>query len=368
MLYLAQLHLLNFKNHEALALKFSSNVNAIVGKNGMGKTNILDAIYYLSMCKSYLNSMDRQNIKFDQPFFSIQGQWLLDGDESNVVCSVKSGAKKVIKKNKVAYEKLSDHIGLFPVVFISPYDGDLIAEGSETRRKWMDGIISQIDKSYLEDLIAYQRILDQRNSLLKQLANGGSTDQLEVWDHSLNQYGQRIYERRTNFILEFIPIFEANYREIGTEIEAIEIQYKSDFQRGPFDVLLKENQRRDLIFQYTTVGVHKDDLLFNLNGNAVKKYGSQGQQKSFILALRLAQYHYLHAHSGKKPVLLLDDIFDKLDHSRVQKIIDLVSNDVFGQVIITDTEKSRLETLLVDRVSDFRIFELPLTNGHEIEN
>jgi len=232
----------------------------------------------------------------------------------------------------------------------------------------MDGIISQIDKSYLEDLIAYQRILDQRNSLLKQLAHGGSTDQLEVWDHSLNQYGQRIYERRTNFILEFIPIFEANYREIGTEIEAIEIQYKSDFQRGPFDVLLKENQRRDLIFQYTTVGVHKDDLLFNLNGNAVKKYGSQGQQKSFILALRLAQYHYLHAHSGKKPVLLLDDIFDKLDHSRVQKIIDLVSNDVFGQVIITDTEKSRLETLLVDRVSDFRIFELPLTNGHEIEN
>jgi DNA replication and repair protein RecF len=362
MLYLSRLHLLNFKNHEVLALDFSSNVNAIVGKNGIGKTNILDAIYYLSMCKSYLNSMDRQNIRFDQPFFSIQGQWQLDGNESNVVCSVKSGAKKIIKKNKVAYEKLSDHIGLFPVVFISPYDGDLIAEGSETRRKWMDGIISQIDKSYLEDLIAYQRILEQRNSLLKQLAHGGSAEQLEVWDHSMNQYGQRIYERRSKFILEFIPIFEANYREIGTENEAVEIKYKSDFQRGPFEVLLTQNQRRDLIFQYTTVGVHKDDLLFQLNSNPVKKYGSQGQQKSFILALRLAQYHYLHTHSGKKPVLLLDDIFDKLDHSRVQKIIELVSNDVFGQVIITDTERSRLEELLLEKVSDFRIFELPVNS------
>jgi DNA replication and repair protein RecF len=362
MLYLSRIQLLNFKNHESLDLELSSNVNAIVGKNGMGKTNILDAIYYLSMCKSYLNSMDRQNIKFDQAFFSIHGQWMLDGQESSVVCAVKSGAKKVVKKNKVSYEKLSDHIGLFPVVFISPYDGDLIADGSETRRKWMDGIISQIDKGYLEDLIAYQRVLEQRNALLKQLASGnGTTDNLEVWNHSLAQYGTRIHERRQTFIEEFTPIFDRNYREIGTENEGIEIQYKSDFQKGDFIALLGQNERRDLIFQYTTVGAHKDDLLFNLNGNPVKKYGSQGQQKSFILALRLAQYHYLHSHSGKKPVLLLDDIFDKLDHSRVQKIIDLVSNEVFGQVIITDTEKTRLEELLVNRVTDFRIFELPLT-------
>lgn len=362
MLFLSKIQLLNFKNHESLDLELSSNVNAIVGKNGMGKTNILDAIYYLSMCKSYLNSMDRQNIKFNQAFFSIQGQWILDEQESNVVCAVKSGSKKVVKKNKVPYEKLSDHIGLFPVVFISPYDGDLIADGSETRRKWMDGIISQIDKGYLEDIISYQRVLEQRNALLKQIASGnGMAENLQVWNHSLSQYGERIHKRRHSFIEEFIPIFNRNYMEIGTEYERIEIQYKSDFQHGDFSALLEQSERRDLIFQYTTVGTHKDDLVFNLNDNLVKKYGSQGQQKSFVLALRLAQYHYLHSHSGKKPVLLLDDIFDKLDHSRVQKIIDLVSNEVFGQVIITDTEKTRLEKLLVNRVSDFRIFELPLT-------
>ena len=226
----------------------------------------------------------------------------------------------------------------------------------------MDGIISQIDKGYLEDLIAYQRVLEQRNALLKQLASGnGTTDNLEVWNHSLAQYGMRIHAWRQTFIEEFTPIFDRNYREIGTENESIEIHYKSDFQKGDFIALLEQNERRDLIFQYTTVGAHKDDLLFNLNANPVKKYGSQGQQKSFILALRLAQYHYLHSHSGKKPVLLLDDIFDKLDHSRVQKIIDLVSNEVFGQVIITDTEITRLQELLVNRVADFRIFELPLT-------
>lgn len=361
MLYLAQLNLLNFKNHDSLELDLSRNVNAIVGKNGMGKTNVLDAIYYLSMCKSYLNPMDRQNIRFDQPYFSIQGKWMLNDMENTVVCAVKSGAKKVVKKNKVVYDKLSDHIGLFPVVFISPYDGDLIAEGSEIRRKWMDGILSQIDKEYLEDLIHYQRALEQRNALLKKLHSGiGSINELEVWDLSLHRFGEKIFLRRQEFIAEFTPVFTENYKEIGNENENIEIHYRSDFQQGDYPQVLLQNQRRDLLLQYTTVGVHKDDLLFQLNGNPVKKYGSQGQQKTFILALRLGQYHYLHSHSGKKPVLLLDDVFDKLDQGRVQKIIDLVSNDVFGQVIITDTEKSRLETLLENRIDDFRIFELPL--------
>ena len=367
MLYLSRLHLINFKNHELLDVSLSSKVNAIVGKNGMGKTNVLDAIHYLSMCKSYLNTMDRQNIKFEQAFFSIQGTWHLEDMESIVLCSVKNGGKKIVKKNKVLYEKLSDHIGLFPVVFISPYDGDLIAEGSETRRRWVDGILSQIDKTYLESLIAYQRILEQRNALLKQIGSGNAkSDGLEIWNEPLIHYGQKIFECRQQFIGEFGVVFDANYREIGTETEAIDIAYKSDYQQGDFAEILKQNERKDTLFQYTTVGVHKDDFIFTLNGNPIKKYGSQGQQKSFILALRLAQFHYIYKHCGKKPVLLLDDIFDKLDQDRVQKIIDLVNNDAFGQVIITDTDKSRLERLLENRVKEFRIFELP--HLHEQEN
>jgi len=358
--YLGQLQLVNYKNHDFLTLDFSPKVNAIVGKNGVGKTNILDAVHYLSMCKSYLNPLDKQNIRHNQGFFSIQGQWVQDQRSDQVLCSVKAGAKKVVKRNKVAYEKLSDHIGLYPVVFISPYDGDLIAEGNEIRRKWLDGIISQIDRDYLEDLILFHRILDQRNALLKNITSGKSQrEELSIWNPSFSEVGERIHQRRAAFIEEFIPLFRANFSQIGQSDELPDIHYRSDFQQGNFIALLANHERRDILFQYSTIGPQKDELALTLNTHPVKKFGSQGQQKSFILALRLAQYHYLHVHTGKKPVLLLDDIFDKLDHSRVQKLLDLVSKDVFGQVIITDTEKDRVKSLLSTQ-EDLRIFELPL--------
>jgi DNA replication and repair protein RecF len=348
--YLEQLQLVNYKNHDFLTLEFSAKVNAIVGRNGVGKTNVLDAVHYLSMCKSYLNPLDKQNIRLSQPYFSIQGLWKTEEQQDLIVCSVKSGSKKVVKRNKVVYEKLSDHIGLFPVVFISPYDGDLIAEGNEFRRKWLDGIIAQIDRKYLE----------QRNALLKRISSGIShRDELAIWNPSFEEIGERIFQRRAAFIEEFIPLFRANFQQIGNEEEEPGILYRSDFHVGEFTQLLSQNERRDLMFQYSTIGPQKDEINFTLNQQPVKKFGSQGQQKSFILALRLAQYHYLHFHAGKKPVLLLDDIFDKLDSTRVQRLLDLVSKEVFGQVIITDTEKDRVKSLLGGHLNDFRIFELP---------
>ncbi|MBM3165555.1 MAG: DNA replication and repair protein RecF [Bacteroidetes bacterium] len=358
--YLGELQLINYKNHDFLTIAFSAKVNAIVGRNGVGKTNVLDAVHYLSMCKSYLNPLDKQNIRLNQPFFSIQGLWVTENQQDLVVCSVKAGTKKIVKRNKVVYEKLSDHIGLFPVVFISPYDGDLIAEGNEFRRKWLDGIIAQIDRKYLDDLVLFQRILEQRNSLLKNIASGSSRrDELSLWNPSFEEVGERIFHRRSTFIEEFIPLFRSNFQQIGNEEELPDIHYLSDFHKGAFSQTLHQNERRDLLFQYSTVGPQKDEINFTLNGNPIKKFGSQGQQKSYILALRLAQYHYLHEHAGKKPVLLLDDIFDKLDNTRVQRLLDLVNKDVFGQVIITDTESERIKALLAPCHEDFRIFELP---------
>jgi DNA replication and repair protein RecF len=272
---------------------------------------------------------------------------------------VKAGAKKVFKRNKVEYEKLADHIGLYPVVFISPYDGDLIAEGSEMRRKWMDGIISQIDKKYLENLMNYNRVVEQRNALLKQIHLGNqNTSELEIWDAPMEQLGEKIYERRLVFVDSFIPIFEKYYQTIGAETETVQMVYRSDFGKGAFTSLLQSNLRKDLAYQYSTVGIHKDDLLFSLNGNPVKKYGSQGQQKSYVIALRLAQYEYIAEICNQKPVLLLDDIFDKLDSMRILKLIDLVSSDFFGQVIITDTESERLELIFKERNAEFRIFDI----------
>jgi len=359
MQYLSKLNLLNFKNHENLELEFCPKINALVGKNGVGKTNVLDAVYYLSMCKSYINGVDKHNIRFDSGFFSIQGKFKHEKDSSTVLCSVKAGAKKVFKRNKVEYEKLADHIGLYPVVFISPYDGDLIAEGSEMRRKWMDGIISQIDKKYLENLMNYNRVVEQRNALLKQIHLGNqNTSELEIWDAPMEQLGEKIYERRLVFVDSFIPIFEKYYQTIGAETETVQMVYRSDFGKGAFTSLLQSNLRKDLAYQYSTVGIHKDDLLFSLNGNPVKKYGSQGQQKSYVIALRLAQYEYIAEICNQKPVLLLDDIFDKLDSTRILKLIDLVSSDFFGQVIITDTESERLELIFKERNAEFRIFDI----------
>ena len=356
---LKELSLHQFKNHHHSEISFSSGVNAFIGPNGSGKTNVLDAIHYLSMCKSYLNSIDKQNIEFDQKFFSISGKWEYDNKDYTVHCSYKLGAKKSVKLNKKEYEKLADHIGKFPVVFISPYDGDLINEGSELRRKWIDGIISQVDSSYLNHLQSYQKVLKQRNALLKNMHEHRLFDveSIEIWDVQMVKLGNEIHRTRSEFISSFIPIFKRFYEEIAEVEENVEINYKSQLNDTDFAQLLKEFHVKDSFTQYSNSGTHKDDLIFTIKEHPIKKFGSQGQQKSFIIALRLAQFEWLKQMKETNPILLLDDIFDKLDQTRVQKLVALVTNKFFGQVIISDTDKERMVKLLNRLSIKSKLFE-----------
>ncbi len=357
-MHLGRLHLLNFKNYEEAEVELTDGINCFVGNNGEGKTNLLDSVYYLSMCKSYMNPVDRQNIRFDQPFFSIQGDWVKDGESSSIQCVVKLGAKKVFRKNKKEYEKLADHIGQFPVVMISPYDRDLISEGSDIRRKWMDGIISQFNRHYLTDIQKYAKVLEQRNALLKNMAEHQLFDPetIEVWDYQLIELGERIYKVRSEFVQEFIPVFQKHYNTIGLENENVEVIYRSQVSEHSMSELLELNKRKDAFTRYSNAGIHRDDLLFQIKGNPVKRFGSQGQQKSFLIALRLAQYEWLKSHLNTLPVLLLDDIFDKLDHTRVEKLIHLVSDHFFGQVLVTDTDIERVRKIFTDHQLAHKIF------------
>ncbi len=343
-MHLESLHLVNFKNYEELEVALAPKITCFVGENGSGKTNLLDAVYYLSMAKSYLNTIDKQNIRFDQTFFSVLGKWHKAEQPISIQCVVKHGSKKILKRNKKEYHKLAEHIGQFPSVIISPYDRDLISEGSEVRRRWIDGIISQFDHTYLEELIRYQKVLDQRNALLKNQYENRIFDResMEIWDAQLIPLGEQIYLKRKQFIEEFTSYFQEKYNYISNENEKVELVYKSQLHDQTFIQVLKDNERKDAFSQYTNGGIHKDDFVFLIKGHPIKKFGSQGQQKSYLIALKLAQYAWLENHLGIKPVLLLDDIFDKLDETRVLKLMKLVSSPDFGQVLITDTEKDRL--------------------------
>lgn len=343
-MYIRSLSLIHFKNHEDAAFQLVDGVNCIVGRNGSGKTNVLDAVHYLSMCRSYLNPVDRQNIQFNKQFFVIQGEWVKDETDYTLYCGVKTGVKKVFKKNKKEYDKLADHIGQFPVVMISPYDADLISEGSEVRRKWIDGIISQFDRTYLDNLQRYNKVLEQRNALLKQQYENGFFDResIEIWDVQLVRYGTEIYERRLEFIEAFIPLFQRYYTLISGGVEEVSMEYQSALREGSFESLLRDALPKDSRVQYTTVGIHKDDMLFKIGGHPIKRFGSQGQQKSYLIAMRLAQFDWLKQHLGIVPVLLLDDIFDKLDNERVAHLMSLVSQHTFGQVLVTDTDEIRV--------------------------
>jgi DNA replication and repair protein RecF len=359
-MHLKELHLINFKNYEETELVLSEGVNCFVGLNGSGKTNILDAVYYLSMCKSYLNALDRQNIRFGEQFFSIRGDWQKGDKSVEIHCAVKQGSKKVFRKNKKEYDKLADHIGQFPVVMISPYDRDLISEGSELRRKWMDGIISQFDRKYLEDIQRYARVLEQRNALLRNMYDHGMFDResIEVWNAQMCQLGKNIHEKRQQFIEEFLPVFRERYNYIGQEDEAVGLEYRSQLHDSTFEDLLQTYERKDALSHYSNAGTHKDDLVFTIKGHPIKKFGSQGQQKSFIIALRLAQYEWLKKHLEVNPVLLLDDIFDKLDQERVKTLLQLVSDHYFGQVLVTDTDLDRLKSIFSENEIGLRIFEV----------
>jgi DNA replication and repair protein RecF len=312
------------------------------------------------MCKSYLNVLDRQNIRFGEHFFSIRGEWERDNQSVEIHCAVKQGSKKVFRRNKKEYEKLADHIGQFPVVMISPYDRDLISEGSELRRKWMDGIISQFDRKYLEDIQRYTRVMDQRNALLRNMYDHGLFDResIEVWNVQLCNLGKNIHEKRKKFIEEFLPVFRERYNYIGQEEEAVGLEYRSQLHEMSMEELLVAFEKKDALSHYSNAGTHKDDLVFTIKGHPIKKFGSQGQQKSFIIALRLAQYEWLKQHLGVNPVLLLDDIFDKLDQQRVKKLLQLVSDHYFGQVLVTDTDLDRLKSIFSENEIGLRIFEV----------
>ena len=357
---LKSLALLNYKNFDSKSFEFNHTINCLVGNNGVGKTNVLDAIYHLSFGKSYFNPVASQNIKYDEEFFVINGEYDKDEKTENIVVSLKKGQKKIIKRNSKAYDKFSDHIGFLPLVIISPADRDLIIEGSDTRRKFIDSVISQSDKNYLNNLINYNKILSQRNSLLKYFAANHTynNDTVDVYNQQLQQYGTHIFEKRKQFLESFIPLFKARYKAISNNNEEVSLNYKSDLFEDSLEQLLKKTINKDKALQYTSVGVHKDDLEFNIGDYPIKKFGSQGQQKSFLIALKLAQFDSIKAISGDNPILLLDDIFDKLDETRVAQIIKLVNDENFGQIFISDTHAERTENAVKQVHQSYEIFKL----------
>ncbi len=359
-MFLKRLSLVNYKNFDSKNLDFDPTINCLVGKNGIGKTNILDAIYHLCFGKSYFNPVATQNIKHGTEFFMIDGEFEKNDREEKIVCSFKKGMKKVIKRNGKAYDKFSEHIGFLPLVIISPADRDLIVEGSDTRRKFIDGVISQSDKAYLQTLIKYTKILTQRNSLLKYFAVNRTFDKdaLSVYDEQLHTFGTEIFKKRSQFLESFIPIFQEQYANISKKEEGVLLAYQSKLLENSLSDLLTNSIEKDRALQYTSVGIHKDDLDFTIDGYPIKKFGSQGQQKSFLIALKLAQFHFIKEQAKTTPILLLDDIFDKLDETRVAQIVALVDNDEFGQLFISDTHADRTEKVVKTINQSYKIFNL----------
>jgi DNA replication and repair protein RecF len=359
-MYLQKISLVNFKNIISQTFDFQEKINCFVGNNGVGKTNILDAIYYLSFTKSYFNPVALQNIRHGEEFFMIEGSYILDNREEKIVCSLKKGQKKVLKRNDKAYSKFSDHIGQLPLVIISPADRDLIVEGSDTRRKFIDGVISQQDKEYLQSLIQYNKVISQRNALLKYFAANRTFDalNLKIYDDQMISLGTVIYSKRKTFLEKFTPIFNQKYQTISEDKEIVNLMYKSQLHTMSFEELLKNNLEKDKILQYTSVGIHKDDVSFDRGEFPIKKVGSQGQQKSYLIALKLAQFQFIKEQSNVVPILLLDDVFDKLDEHRVSQIIELVNKDEFGQIFITDTHAERTENVIKQSNKPYQIFKL----------
>jgi len=357
---LKSLSLINYKNLDTKSFDFDTKINCFVGPNGIGKTNILDAIYHLSFGKSYFNPISSQNIKHDEDFFVVDGLYEKGNREEKIIVSLKKGQKKIIKRNGKNYDKFSDHIGFLPLVMISPADRDLIIEGSDTRRKFIDSVISQSDKIYLADLINYQKLLSQRNALLKYFALNNTFNKvsLEVYNEQLNDLGNAIFKKRDAFLQTFIPIFKSRYEWISSHNETVNLVYKSDLFNANLKTLLETNIKRDRALQYTSVGIHKDDLSFEIEDHPIKKFGSQGQQKSFLIALKLAQFDFIKAQSGVNPILVLDDIFDKLDEQRVSQIISLVDKEHFGQLFISDTHPERTENAVKRVHQTYKLFKL----------
>ena len=354
---LKRISILNYKNLEQVELDFSPKMNCFIGQNGMGKTNLLDAVYYLSFCKSSANPIDSQNIKHNQDFFVVQGSYLTDeGEPEEVYCGLKRRQKKQFKRNKKEYSKLSDHIGLIPLVMVSPADSELILGGSEERRRFMDVVISQYDREYLSALIRYNKAMAQRNTLLK--AEVELDDELmNVWEEMMASAGEVVFRKRNDFINEFIPTFQSFYSYISQDQEVVNLSYESHAMQGNLLQIIRESRQRDRIMGYSLKGIHKDDLVMQLAEYPIKREGSQGQNKTYLVALKLAQFDFLRrTGSNTTPLLLLDDIFDKLDASRVEQIVKLVSGDKFGQIFITDTNRDHLDKILRKIEGEYKVF------------
>jgi DNA replication and repair protein RecF len=357
-MYLKELKIANFRNCKEIELCFSPNINCFIGKNGAGKTNLLDAVYYLSFCKSYFGNLEQQNITHECDFFSILGTYQHNENTETCHCVLEKGKAKQFKLNKKEYDRLADHIGRYPLVMVSPYDTDLINAGSDERRRYVDSVVSQFNRNYLNDLITYNKALIQRNALLKQFAETGYFDRntLEIWDMRMELPAHRIFEIRKTFAESFTPVFQKYYSMISNAAETVEIEYESTLDTMPFLELMRQSLEKDRILRYSTAGIHKDNLTFKINGFPVKYFGSQGQQKSFLVAMKLAQFDYIREKTGVKPILLLDDVFDKLDDDRVKQLVQLTGGDYFGQVFITDTQQARIEQIFKEHSIDHRIF------------
>lgn len=358
--FLKKISIINYKNILDKEYELDPKINCFVGDNGVGKTNILDAVYHLSMGKSYFNVKNDQLINRGKDYMLVDGVFELNNKNERIVYSLKIGEKKVLKRNGKPYKKFSNHIGLIPVVLISPYDNDLINEGSSERRKFIDSIISQNDKEYLINLIAYTRVIQNRNKLLKQYNRSVDfdLDTIKVYDDQIYKLSEPIFKARDKFIKEFTPLVLEKYKHISDDKEKISIEYKSDLINNNIENLIKDSFQKDVILQYTSVGLHKDDFVFNIDENRIKRFGSQGQQKSFLIALKLAQFDYLKNETGNSPILLMDDIFDKLDLMRVKRIVEIVNSTNFGQLFLSDTDKERIEKVLSSLNLSSKIFEV----------
>ena len=351
---LKKLTLVNFKNIAQEELRLSPEVNCFVGDNGAGKTNIIDAVYYLSMCKSSLRMSDGQSIRHGEEFFMVEGQYLSDSERTETItCAFSRRSGKVLKRNSKDYERLSDHVGLIPAVIISPQDTALISDSAEERRRYLNAFISQLERAYLNAVMRYNTVLLERNKLLKTHPDESI---LQIYDQQLIEHGRLIHESRKTYVERLCPLVESYYRALSNDREQVEITYKSELNERDFETVLQIARQKDIICEFTTAGVHRDDLVLRIGGYPLRKYGSQGQQKSFLIALKLAQYAIVAQERGEKPILLLDDLFERLDASRVEQLIRLVRDDRFGQIFISDCNPTRLKSILDKTGVEYALF------------
>lgn len=359
-MFLRKLALLNFKNHPQLNVGFSGRLNCIIGNNGVGKTNLLDAIYYLCLTKSYFNSVDQQNILFGQDFFRLAGNFEKEDKPVELVYKLASGRKKELSVNDVPVTKLSRHVGNFPAIIITPDDNQLILGSSDERRRFLDSTLSQVNHQYLLWVIEYNKLLTQRNAALKRFAEEGTFNRalIETYNQQLVPLADAIHQARKVAIEKLLPSFNDFYKQISLERETVSMAYISQLNEKPMDVLLDETLQKDAILQRTEAGIHKDDIDFYIGNNKLKKFGSQGQQKSFIISIKLAQFAFIKAAKGFNPLLLIDDIFDKLDNDRSQKLVEMISGPNFGQVFITDTDDAHIRSALQGKEGVFEVFRL----------